>query len=213
MRSYILLLIAIFAATLVACTPRDKWTCVVYPDRKNLADALQIGTFDSLQKCGIAAVKTLGRLHALERGDYECGRNCRKESTSPSLLNCEETMKANIPVDIARALYPRDNISQALEKMFLHEIHGSYNPEYLTYPGMLKAWFAMKAISFKVPISKKLTLFAETQSKFADNVVCLGMVSESVVPKMEMSPIEFEVYFDGLAKEKGLSLKLSKGRT
>ena len=212
MRSYILLLIAIFAATLVACTPRDKWTCVVYPDRKNLADALQIGTFDSLQECGIAAVKTLDRLHALERrrGDYECGRNCRKESTSPSLLNCEETMKANIPVDIARALYPRDSISQALEKMFLHEIHGSYNPEYLTYPGMLKAWVGMKAISFKVPISKKLTLFAEKQAKFADNVACLGMVSDSVVPTIEMSPTEFEVYFNGLAKGKGLGLKLSK---
>ncbi len=95
MRSYVLLLITIFAFTLVACTPRDKWTCVVYPDRKNLADALQIGSFDTLQECGIAAVKTLDRLNALERGDYECGKNCRKDSTSPSLLNCEETMKAN----------------------------------------------------------------------------------------------------------------------
>jgi hypothetical protein len=181
----------------------------VYQDRKNLANALQIGNFDTLQECGIAAVKTLDRLHALDRGDYECGRNCRKESISPSLLNCEETTKANIPIELARALYPGDNVSQALEKMFLHEIHRSYNPEYLTYPGMLKAWFARKAISFKVPISENLTLFADAQAKFVDNVVCLGIVSDNVVPTMEMSPIEFEVYFDGLAKAKGLSLKLS----
>ena len=212
MRSYILI-ITIFASTLVACTPGDKWTCVVYPDRKNLADALQIGSFATLQECGIAAVKTLDRLHALERGDYECGKNCRKDSSSPSLLICEETIKANIPLDLARSLYPRDNISQALQKVFIHRIHRSYNPEYLTYPGTLKAWFARKAISFKVPISGKLTIFAEAQAKFADDVACLGMVSETIVPKMEMSPIEFEVYFDGLAKEKGLSLKLRKGGT
>jgi len=29
----------------------------VYPDRDNLADALQIGSFDTLPKCGIAARK------------------------------------------------------------------------------------------------------------------------------------------------------------
>jgi len=39
----------------------------VYPDRKNLADALQIGNFDTLQECGIAAVKTLDSLDALEQ--------------------------------------------------------------------------------------------------------------------------------------------------
>ena len=43
-------------------------------------------------------------------------------------------------------------------------------------------------------------MFSEAQAKFADDVACLGMVSESVVPKMEMSPTEFEVYFDGLSK-------------
>jgi len=152
MRFYILLLITIFAATLVACIPHDKWACIVYPDRKNLADVHQIGSFDTLQECGIAAVKTLDRLHALERGDYECGKNCRKDSASPSLLICEETTKANIPIEWARALYPRDNISQALEKLFIHEIYRFYNSEYLTYPGMLKAWFIRTANSFKVPI-------------------------------------------------------------
>lgn len=204
-----LIFIFLFVFTLMGCDKRDTWHGVVYPDRDNLGDALQIGSFGTLQECGIAAVKTLDRLHALERGDYECGKNCRKDSTSPSLLNCEETMKANIPVDLARLLYPRDNISQALEKVFIQKIYRSYNPEYLTYPGMLKAWFVRKAVSFKVPISKSLALFAEAQAKFVDNVACLGMVSDSVVPTTEMSPTEFEVDFDGLAKEKGLSLKLS----
>ncbi len=209
MRIYKLIFIVLFALTLMGCDKRDTWHGVVYPDRENLADALQIGTFDTLQECGIAAIKTLDRLHSLERGDYQCGKNCRKESTSPNLLNCEETTKAKIPTELARALYPRANISQALENLFIHEIHRSHNTEYLTYPGMLKAWFARKAISFKVPISKNLTLFADAQAKFVDNVVCLGMVSDNVVPTMEMSPTEFEVYFDGLAKAKGLSLKLS----
>ncbi len=204
-----LIFIFLFVFTLMGCDKRDTWHGVVYPDRDNLGDALQIGSFDTLRECGIAAIKALDRLHTLEGGDYECGKNCRKESTSPSLLNCEETTKANLPIELVRALYPRDNISRALENVFIHEIYRSYNPEYLTYPGMLKAWFARKAISFKVPISKNLTLFADAQAKFVDNVVCLGMVSDNVVPTMEMSPIEFEVYFDGLAKTKGLSLKLS----
>jgi len=182
----------------------------VYPDREDLTKSLKIGNFNTLQECGIAALTTLDRLHALERGDYECGKNCRKDSASPSLLICEETTKANIPIELARALYPRDNISQALEKLFIHEIYRSYNSEHLTYPGMLKAWFARTANSFKLPISKNLILFAEKQAKFVDNVACLGIVSDSVVPTMEMAPTEFEVYFDGLAKGKGLRLKLSK---
>ena len=193
----------------MGCDKRDTWHGVVYTDRDNLSDALQIGSFDTLQECGIAAIKTLDRLHALERGDYECGKNCRKDSTCPSLLNCEETRKANIPIELAHSLYPRVNISEALENLFIHEIHRSYNRGYLTYPGMLKAWFARKAMSFKVPISKNLTLFADAQAKFVDNVVCLGMVSDNLVPTMEMSPTEFEVYFDVLAKAKGFSLKLS----
>lgn len=48
---------------------------------------------------------------------------------------------------------------------------------------------------------------------FAEDVALLGMVSESIVPKMERSPIEFEVYFDGLVKGKGITLKLRKGGT
>ncbi len=213
MHSFKLLIPILLASILFGCNSGDTWNCVVYPDRENLTESLQIGNFNSLQECGIAALKTLDRLHASERGDYECGKNCRKDITSPSFLICEETSKANIPIDLARALYPRDNISQALEKLFLHEIYRSYNSEYLTYPGMLKAWFARTAVSFKVPISKKLILFADSQAKFVDNVALLGMVSDSVVPTIEMSPTEFEVYFDGLAKRKGLSLQLSKRKT
>ena len=205
-----LLITIILALILFGCNSPDKWNCVVYPNREDLTESLQIGDFNTLQECGIAAVKTLDRLHALDRGDYECGKNCRKDSTSPSFLICEETTKAKIPIELARAQYPRDNIVQALEKLFIHEIYRSYNSEYLTYPGMLKAWFTRMAVSFKVPISKKLILFADSQEKFVDNVSFLEMVSDSVVPTIEMSPTEFEVYFDGLAKGKGLSRKLSK---
>lgn len=205
-----ILITIILALILFGCNSDDKWNCIVYPNREDITESLQIGDFNTLQECGIAAVKTLDRLHALDRGDYECGKNCRKNSTSPSFLICEETTKANIPIELARAQYPRDNIVQALEKLFIYEIYRSYNSEYLTYPGMLKAWFARMAVSFKVPISKKLILYADSQEEFVDNVSFLGMVSDSVVPTIEMSPTEFEVYFDGFAKGKGLSLKLSK---
>ena len=204
-----ILIAIILALMLIGCDSGDSWNCVVYPDRNDLAESLKIGEFNTLEECGIAAVKTLDRLHALERGDYECGKNCRKDSTSPSFLICEETTKADIPIELARMLSPREDIAHALENLFISEIYQSYNSEYLTYPGMLKAWVARTTVSFKVPISRNLAVFADSQKIFADNVSLLGMVSDSVVPTMEMSPIEFEVYFDGLAKEKGLGLKLS----
>jgi hypothetical protein len=60
-----------------------------------------------------------------------------------------------------------------------------------------------------LPISKNPTFFADAQAKSVDNVIFLGMVSDNVVPTMEMSPTEFELYLDGLAKAKGFSLKLN----
>ena len=208
-RIFNILITIILALILIGCDSDDTWNCVVYPDREDLTESLKIGKFNTLEGCGIAAVKTLDRFQALDRGDYECGKNCRKDSTSPSFLVCEETTKADIPIESAHILYPRDDIAHALEKLFISEIYQSYNSEDLTYPGMLKAWFAKTAVSLKVPISSNLVLFADSQKKFANNVSFLGMVSDSVVPTMEMSPTEFEVYFDGLAKEKGLGLKLS----
>jgi len=132
MRFFRLLITIIWAPILFGCNSGDTWNCVVYPDKDDLTESLQIGDFNTLQECGIAAVKTLDKLHALERGDYECGKNCRKDSTSPSFLICEETTKANIPIELACAQYPRNNITQALEKLFIHEIYRSYNSEYLT---------------------------------------------------------------------------------
>ena len=56
-----------------------------------------------------------------------------------------------------------------------------------TYPGMLTSWVARKAFLFKLPISKNPTLFADAQAKSVDNVIFLGMVSDNVVPTMEMT--------------------------
>jgi hypothetical protein len=202
---YLHIVIALFFS---ACTSSDTWHGVVYPNQKNLGDALQIGSFDTLQECGITALKVLDRLHALERGDYECGKNCRKDSFTPSFMVCEETMTANIRIKLAQAYYPRENLSHSLEKFYIFQIHKTYKPEYLTYPGMIKAWYARKAISFKVPISNDLRDFAKAQEEFADNVRGLGIVTESVVPTLALSPIEFEGSFYRLAKRKSLNLKL-----
>ncbi len=201
--------IFLFIFIFVGCEKGNKYQGIVYPDRESLADALQIGSFDTLQECGIAAITILDRLQALERGDYECGKNCKKRSDAPNLLICEETKKANIPVGVVRAAYSREKISNALETLFIREIYHSYNPKYLTYPTMLRAWIARKAILFKIPISEKLALSVQEQSKFVENVVCLGIVSDTVVPTIKMSPTKFEVYFNGLTKEKGIRLKLS----
>jgi hypothetical protein len=127
---------------------------------------------------------------------------------TPSLLNCKETTKPNIPTDLAYKLYPKDTISHSLEIFYIHEIHHCYNREYLALSGMLKDWLARNASFFKIPISETLKTFADARRNFKDNVICLGMVSDNIVPTMKLSPTEFEVSFELMAKRKGLNLKL-----
>lgn len=216
MAERLLVIILLFTTTLFACTSSGTgkimtWTCFVYADRDSLdTGSLQIGSFATLKECGIAAVKILETINALERGTYECGKNCQREKLTPSFFSCEETIQADIPIDLARNLFPKDHIFKALEKLFVYKIYRSYNSEYLTYGGMVKTWLAKKAISFKIPISRNLTQFSQTQEKFAENVAFLGLVSNNVVPIISMSPLEFKIYFDSLAKENGLNLKLEK---
>ena len=84
-----LLLVAVLvSAPLFGCS--EEWEGFVYPNRNNLLVDIPIGTFKSLQECRAAAQAMLERLGALERGDYECGLNCKRREGS-HLLICERT--------------------------------------------------------------------------------------------------------------------------
>ena len=79
------------ALTLIGCT-NDTWDCHIYPDRNDLRKFRYVGRFDSLQACRAGALSELERLHRLDAGDYECGKNCKGDPLAGDLV-CEETMK------------------------------------------------------------------------------------------------------------------------
>ncbi len=69
---------------------RDRWEAHVYPDKHNLLQSENIGTFDSLEDCRSAARDWLSRVDAGTSGDYECGLNCRTQGT---LRVCKDTVR------------------------------------------------------------------------------------------------------------------------
>ena len=73
-RSIIFVLIC--STALIGCS-KDNWDGYVYPDKNNLSDHIYVGRFDSLEACRDASVEKLRSINALNKGDYECGRNCK----------------------------------------------------------------------------------------------------------------------------------------
>ena len=71
------LLAGVIAVTLLqACS--SEWTGYVYPSKHDLSTSREVGTFDSLEKCRAEALGVLSGLPGgRDRGDYECGENCR----------------------------------------------------------------------------------------------------------------------------------------
>ncbi len=69
----------------------DVWTGTIYPDAANLAASKTIGNFTGLAECRAAAVSALQAISgAADRGDFECGLNCKSES---GVSVCKETRK------------------------------------------------------------------------------------------------------------------------
>lgn len=71
----------------------DSWEGFVYPNRSDLTRHRSVGKFDSLEACRAAARALLANLNALERGDYECGKNCDDGSRLGGVKVCKETLR------------------------------------------------------------------------------------------------------------------------
>jgi len=83
-------LLTVFAG----CSSGDVWEGLVYPDRGNLLMHSSSGQFKSLEKCEAASMNMLKSKNALQRGYYECGKNCKSGLASYS-GDCEETVRGN----------------------------------------------------------------------------------------------------------------------
>ena len=87
-----LILSAVAVSLLVACGS-DSWEGFVYPNKNNLTHHRNLGKFKSLEECRAAARGVLAELKALDRGDYECGKNCDDGSRMGGIKVCEETLR------------------------------------------------------------------------------------------------------------------------
>jgi hypothetical protein len=83
---------AISFSLLVACGS-DSWEGFVYPNKNDLTRHRNLGNFNSLDECRAAARGVLAELKALDRGDYECGKNCDDGSRMGGIKVCEETLR------------------------------------------------------------------------------------------------------------------------
>ena len=71
----------------------NSWESFVYPNRNDLTQHRSLGSFSSLEACRAAARRYLADLGALQRGDYECGKNCKDSSSLRGTRVCDETVR------------------------------------------------------------------------------------------------------------------------
>jgi hypothetical protein len=82
---------AIVVALAVSGCFKEEWEGFVYPNRNNLSEHINIGTYKSLEECRASAVSTMNRISSMTAGDYECGLNCESRSGMSDIKVCEQT--------------------------------------------------------------------------------------------------------------------------
>ena len=87
-------LLMVILMGLPACSG-DKWEGIVFTDRDNLLMYRSSGAFENLEECKDVSMKMLKSMSALDKGFYECGKNCKAGSNSYN-RGCEETERGNL---------------------------------------------------------------------------------------------------------------------
>ena len=91
MKAYCLVSLLLVLVLWVGCS--DQWEGFVYPNKTDLTTHRNIGHFSSLEDCRAAARGVLAELKAVDRGDYECGKNCDDGSQLGGIKVCKETRR------------------------------------------------------------------------------------------------------------------------
>ena len=77
---------------LSGCVEEDSWEGFVYPNRNDLTQHVEIGSFETLEQCRSAALNRMSVNGWTNVGDYECGLNCKPwEGTDMKI--CKETKR------------------------------------------------------------------------------------------------------------------------
>jgi hypothetical protein len=70
---------------------KEEWEGFVYPNKNNLSEHINIGSYKSLEECRASAINALNRVSSVSAGDYECGLNCDSRSSTGGIKVCEKT--------------------------------------------------------------------------------------------------------------------------
>ncbi len=66
------------------------WDCFVFPDREDLFRYHSIGEYSNLALCKKAGEEELSRLHAMDKGYFQCGQNCFSKSGIKTISACKK---------------------------------------------------------------------------------------------------------------------------
>jgi hypothetical protein len=88
-------ILVILLLALSGCSNKEQWEGYVFPNKDNLLIHRNSGRFQSLQECKDASMAILESLDALEKGYYECGKNC-KSGASHYNRGCEDSFRGNV---------------------------------------------------------------------------------------------------------------------
>lgn len=91
-RPYIIAFTIVSSLILSGCL-KDEWEGFVYPNKNNLSEHINIGSYDSLEECRASAINVLNKISSSSLGDYECGLNCKSKSGMDGIKVCEETSR------------------------------------------------------------------------------------------------------------------------
>lgn len=70
---------------------KEEWEGFVYPNKNDLAEHINIGSYKSLEECRASAINALNKVSSVSAGDYECGLNCESKSGMGGIKVCENT--------------------------------------------------------------------------------------------------------------------------
>jgi len=90
MRNIKLILIISSVLLLSSCF-KEEWEGFVYPNKNDFTVHRNVGVYESLENCRIAALNTLSHISSIQEGDYECGLNCEARSSMGGIKVCEKT--------------------------------------------------------------------------------------------------------------------------
>ena len=87
------LLGACCAGMISGCNIFDRWDAIVYTNKFDRGNSLDIGTYESLEACRAAAKAKMAELKIAELGGYICGENCLVKWGFGNMRMCERTSR------------------------------------------------------------------------------------------------------------------------